>query len=207
MNNNLTKFYIVRHGQTDGNVQQLLQGQMDIPLNNIGRQQVKETAGKLKNVKFDLAFSSDLLRAKETTEIIALEHKLEVQTTQLLRERHFGENEGKSYSALKTFDELFQTLSYDKQRVARSGKNAETDEEICNRLITFIRETAITHPGKTILVGTHGGIMRAFLIHLGVLSYKSSFQAIANSAYFLLESDGVDFFIKDTYCINTKSEI
>ena len=201
----LTNFYIVRHGQTDGNIQQLLQGHMDIPLNDTGRQQAKETAEKLRKIKFDLAFSSDLMRARETTEIIALEHNLEVQTTQLLRERHFGENEGKNYAALKAFDNLFQSLSYEKQRVAYSGKNAENDEEICTRLITFIRETAITHPGQTILVGTHGGIMRAFLIHLGFLHYKTGFDAIENLSYFLLKSDGVDFFIKDSYGINTKA--
>ncbi len=207
MNKQLTKFYIVRHGQTDGNVQMLLQGQMDIPLNETGRQQAKKTADKLKNIKFDLAFSSDLMRAKETTEIVALEHKLEVQTTQLLRERHFGVNEGKTYDALKTFDTLFQSLSYSEQRKIKSANDAESDEEITTRLITFIRETAMTHPGKTILVGTHGGIMRAFLIHLGLLTYKSSFHAIANSAYFVLETDGIDFFVKDTYGIDTKTSL
>ena len=79
---------------TEWNEIGLIQGHSDSPLTAQGITQAKELAKKLKNVKFDLIFSSDLLRAKRTAEIIALEHKLFVQTSKLLRERDFGINLG-----------------------------------------------------------------------------------------------------------------
>src|SRR5689334_14138742 len=94
--NNMTTFYLIRHGETDWNNQHLLQGQIDIPLNAKGEEQAQELAQVLKDINFDLAFSSDLIRAKRTTEIVALEKQLMIETTKTLRERAFGEFEGQS---------------------------------------------------------------------------------------------------------------
>ena len=64
------KLYLVRHGQTDWNKEKRLQGQEDIPLNDFGRHLAKETGIGLRNVRFDLCFSSDLKRALETANLI-----------------------------------------------------------------------------------------------------------------------------------------
>ena len=88
--NNLTTIYIVRHGETNQNVKRIIEGHGDTPLNENGEMQAKLISEKLRHVQFDLAFSSDLLRAKRTAEIIALEHNLLVETTRLLRERYYG---------------------------------------------------------------------------------------------------------------------
>ncbi|HUD44341.1 MAG TPA: histidine phosphatase family protein [Patescibacteria group bacterium] len=205
-NQNLTTFYIIRHGETDWNVQHRIQGHTDIPLNENGRAQAKEAARLLKDVKFDLAFSSDLLRAKETAEIVALEHNLEVTTTQLLRERKYGEMEGKNQEAFRAFDELFKTLSDEEKNKFKYSSFGENNEEIIVRFITFIRETAVTHPGKTILVGTHGSMMAALLIHLGILSRKDPRYSINNGAYVKLLSDGVEFVVKETHGIDIPKE-
>lgn len=198
MNNQLTTFYIIRHGETEWNVKGILQGHTDSPLTKQGEIQAEETAKELRNIQFNLAFSSDLIRAKRTAEIIALEHKLAVQTTQLLRERSFGEYEGKHYSAIKTLDELFEKLN-DEEKFTYTSEGVESDEQLISRFITFLRETAITHPEKTVLVGTHGGMMKALLIHLGYGTYKTiNHGSVSNGAYIKLTSDGVDFFIKET---------
>src|SRR5258706_14102789 len=105
MNNNLTTFYIVRHGETDWNAERRLQGHSDIPLNENGELQAKNLADELQDITFDLAFSSDLLRAKRTAEIIALEHKLEVQTTKLIREKNYGSLEGKPSQIFREYNE------------------------------------------------------------------------------------------------------
>ena len=63
------KLYLVRHGQTDWNKEKRLQGQEDIPLNDFGRHLAKETGIGLRNVRFDLCFSSDLKRALETANL------------------------------------------------------------------------------------------------------------------------------------------
>lgn len=201
-NNSYTIFYIVRHGETEWNTKGLLQGHNDSPLTKRGEEQARETAKILQNIKFDLAFSSDLLRAKRTIEIIALEKKLAVETTKLLRERNFGKYEGQPYAALKTFDELIERLS-DEEKFAYKTEDMESDEDLANRFITFLRETAITHPGKTVLAGTHGGMIRVLLIHLGFTTYEiMAHGKVSNGAYVKLESDGVDFFVKETHGID-----
>jgi len=107
--------YIVRHGETDWNVKELLQGHADIPLNKFGEEQAKQLAKKLTKVNFAIAFTSDLLRAKKTAEIIALEKKIVVRTTKTLRERYFGHFEGTKWREDKYYQQLiknFLKLSY-----------------------------------------------------------------------------------------------
>lgn len=199
MDNTLTTFYIVRHGETDWNAKHLSQGQTDIPLNEKGEAQAKELAEELKSEHFDLAFSSDLMRAQRTAEIIALEHALEVKTSELLRERKMGKFEGLNYESFKEFDELFDKLTDEEKYTYKHTEDMESDEETINRLFLFFRETAVTHPGKNILVGTHSGTMRAMLIKLGYLTYETGRKvSITNAAYIILESDGVDFTVRDT---------
>lgn len=184
-----------------------MQGQTDIPLNEKGEAQAKELGETLKHITFDLAFSSDLMRAKKTAEIIALEHKLEVKATKLLRERKFGQFEGKTHDVLKDYDELIEKMSNEERFTNKFDGNVESDEEISSRMLTFIRETAITHPGKTVLVGTHGGIMRALLLKLGNLRYEDyHHSAVGNGAYVTLQSDGVEFIVKETVGIERKEQ-
>ena len=76
----------------------------------------------------------------------------------------------------------------------------ETDEEFFTRFLIFIRETAVAYPGKTILVATHGGLMRYMLVHLGFGTYEElRWGAVTNTAYVKLKTDGVDFFIEETF--------
>lgn len=194
---NLATVFIVRHGETEWNMKRLIQGQKDSALTELGINQAKELAKELRKIKFDLVFSSDLLRAKKTAEIIVAEHNLAVETTELLRERNFGDFEGKPVQALRAFDEFISTLSHEQMFKYKSSPSVESDEEIATRLIIFLREAAISHPGKKILAVTHGGIMKALLIKLGILSYKKR-AWVANGSYVKLESDGVDFFVKET---------
>lgn len=195
---NMTTFYLVRHGETDWNKRRVIQGQMDIPLNATGEQQAKDAAQKLKHIKFDLAFSSDLLRAKRTTEIIALEHKLAVETTEILRERHFGELQEKPSEMLQTHFKLMQAMADEERKNHVFATGVESDAMVISRVITFLRETAIAYPGKTILVGTHGGILRMMLVHLGYYSYAEADRSrVKNTAHLILETDGVEFFVKE----------
>ncbi len=199
-------FYIVRHGETDWNFKKLTQGQIDIPLNETGEKQAREVAKKFKNIKFDLAFSSDLLRAKRTAEIIALEHKLAIQTTKLLRERHFGTMEGKPSEVFFTHLTLLNELSHEERLKHTFNGTVENDEAFVSRILTFLRETAIANPGKTILVGTHSGAFHVLLIHLGVITYKKSDKIrFSNLGYIKLRSDGIDFFIDEIAGVNEVS--
>ena len=107
---NFCTLYIVRHGETEWNVKKIIQGNEDIPLNKKGESQAKELAKKLRHIKFDVIFSSDLIRAKRTAEIINIEKKLIVQTTKALKERYFGKYQGKSFAVNNEMIKLINNL-------------------------------------------------------------------------------------------------
>lgn len=207
MANNYTRIYIVRHGQTDWNVKRLLQGFTDIPLNVTGEQQAKEAGDKFKHVDFAAAYSSDLARAKRTAEIIALEKKIAVEATEVLRERNFGKYEGSSLDGIREdfIKDMERLNTLTQEEIAKDPvlKNLESDDKVFSRLITFLREIAVAHSGKNVLVVSHGGALRLLLVKLGWAEHHQlPSGSIKNTAHAVIESDGIDFFVKETEGIN-----
>lgn len=196
--------YIVRHGETDWNAEGKTQGESDIPINNKGIKQAKALNKNLKDVKFNAVFSSDLVRAQRTAEIIAMERKLAVKTSYLLRERRYGKLDGTPYHMMQEFHRIWNNLSKKGRVRYRPYGGYETDEEVISRLITFIREVAAFYLGKTVLIVSHGGIIRTLLNHLSEETYFVG--AVSNLAYIKLESDGVDFFVKELRGIKKPNE-
>ena len=204
--NQYCTFYIVRHGETEANVKGVLQGQSDSPLTKAGKLQTKEASIKLSHIHFDEAFSSDLYRAKHTADLLLLGRKISLKTSERLRERGFGKHEGKSYketvSELKNLWTQYERLSNEEKFKFKFRQEGESDEELAIRMITLIRELGVTYPSKTILIVSHGGIMKAFLIHLGFGNYETLQNVvIKNLAWVKLRCDGVDFFIEETQAI------
>lgn len=146
---NFCTLYIVRHGETEWNVKKIIQGHADIPLNKKGETQAKELAKKLRHIKFDAIFSSDLIRAKKTAEIISLEKKLTIQTTKELRERYFGKYQGQSFAVNNEMVKLINNL---KMFSGPGLKEIESDENIILRITTFLREIAVSYCNKTVLI-------------------------------------------------------
>ncbi|HZD11310.1 MAG TPA: histidine phosphatase family protein, partial [Candidatus Binatia bacterium] len=87
--------YVTRHGETEWNAQDILQGQLDSPLTAKGRQQAHELGKMLKDVPFDRVITSDLPRAERTAELAFVERQLAIATSELLRERNWGIYDGK----------------------------------------------------------------------------------------------------------------
>lgn len=202
---NYCTFYIIRHGQTEWNLKKIIQGHKNSPLTEIGIKIAKEHAKKLKNIKFDAVFSSDTLRAKQTAEIISLKKDIAVKTTQLLRERSFGKYEGRSLdiftNELKQLVEKFEKMS-DEGRKKHKYPTMESDEQIVSRFITFLREIAAAYPEKTVLVVSHSVIISALLIHLGHIKYhENPTYLFPHDSCLILESDGVEFDVKEVYKI------
>lgn len=209
----LTTIYLVRHGETDNNKNKIIQGaKVDTPLNQTGEIQAKTVAEKLKNVNFAAAFSSDLIRARRTAEIIALEHNLAVVTKTILRERGFGQLEGQPEDVfrqkLKVLLDQFEVLSDQEKFKFNFPYGIESLDVAVARLITFLREISVAYMGKTVLVVSHGAMIRHFLIHIGFADFKhlrwrpGKKPPIANLGQVILESDGVDFFVKNTFGIH-----
>ena len=167
--------------------------------------QAQKQRESLKNIQFSKIYSSDLIRARKTAEILNLERKLALQTTQELRERNFGSYQGKPIDEGRK--KLWNLLAHysDHPHVKESG--VEVNEQVIGRVTTFLREVSVAHPGENILVVTHGGVIRLLLLHLGyVKSDELPSNAIQNLACISLECDGVDFFVKNTSGITINRE-
>lgn len=209
----LCTIYLVRHGETDNNKNGIIQGsRIDADLNSTGEIQAKAAAERLKKIPFAAAFSSDLVRARRTAEIISLEHNLAVVTNKAIRERSLGAMEGKSETEFRTklkklllkFDALSDEAKYDFD----FPYGIENINSAIARLISFLRMISVAYLGKTVLVVSHGALIRHFLIRVGFATFKQlSWTAgkqppISNLGHVVFDSDGIDFFIKDTYGIH-----
>ena len=202
--NNFCTIYLIRYGEAEGNVKEIMMGHLDLPLTEKGKIQVRDVSQRLKHVHFDFVYSSDLVRAKQTAELIAQERNLAVQTSKLLRERSYGIHEGKSraeYTAkARAFWEELNKLSEEARKNAQYPDGIESDASLASRMITFLREIAVANPGKTVLVVAHGAIIRNFLIHVGFAKREElpMFRSLENGAFIKLMSDGIDFIVKET---------
>ncbi len=202
-NNKICTIYLVRHGQSEWNVQSLMQGKTSgVPLTKTGVKQAREIAGRFKLIKFAAIFSSDLMRARQTAQIIAYQRKLAVTTARAIRERSFGAYEGKT---LKQYQEdLQETLTrFDALSDKDKFKFVYPHEiegigETVSRVIIWLREISIAYAGKSVLVVSHGGVLRLLLIHLGYGTYNQLPPfSIDNTGYLVLKSDGVEIEIKE----------
>lgn len=164
------KIILVRHGETDFNTQRILQGHLDTYLNIKGYLQAKKTAEKLKNEKIDVIISSDLKRAYHTALVIAQRHKRKVILTPLLRERHFGILEGRSFEESRKMLWCFgfedEDLNQQVENNARKYK-IENHAKIKTRLQKLLEEIK-KHKNKTVVLVTHAGTMREFVKFFGL---------------------------------------
>ena len=149
----MTKFYIVRHGQTDFNKALRIQGSLDNPLNETGKKQAKDTAERLKDVQFDAIYYSPLKRAKDTADEIVKYHKgVDYIEAPEIRERDFGDYEGVENNVQPSF---FGVWDYNYEPKVK-GK-FETLAEIKGRIRPFLDVLIKKHPNQTICLVCHGG--------------------------------------------------
>ncbi|HKP19333.1 MAG TPA: histidine phosphatase family protein [Gaiellaceae bacterium] len=155
----MTTILLARHGETDWNVERRVQGHTDRPLNETGRAQARSLADELAGDEIDVVYSSDLIRAHETARIVADRRGLGVTAIPELRERDFGTWEG------LTDDDILARFP---DAHHRPWGDAETKEEMAQRVMEALRRISAAHGGARVLVVTHGGPLRAVLTHCGV---------------------------------------
>jgi len=152
----VTTLLLVRHGETNWNRHGRWQGQSDTPLNDVGRRQARELAEQRDRV--DVVYSSDLARARETSEIIAESLGVEVRLDPRLRERGFGAWEGLTTVEIERgFTEAHRRW---KAGEGFGADDAEPFEAFGQRVRSFLQEVLHRHPDKTVLVVGHGGSIR-----------------------------------------------
>ncbi|MDD6506029.1 MAG: histidine phosphatase family protein [Prevotellaceae bacterium] len=137
----MVKLYLVRHGQTEDNVKQILQGQMPGQLTQEGVREAERLCERMKEVPIDVFVSSDLARAIDTCRIIAAPHGKKVVETPLLRERDWGDFTGAYIPDLK--DRAWPD-------------NVESAERMMARAKNFITWLRVTYPEQTVLAVGHG---------------------------------------------------
>lgn len=180
-----TTIYLIRHGETDGNLNGIVQGSIDIPLNNTGIQQAKEAKQELEGVAFDAAYSSDLTRAKVTAAIVLEGRRINIINDPRLRERNFGAWEGKS------FDDYYAVTHEER------SKETEPTEQLIGRAMSALQEITDTHPGQTIFVASHGNLIKNVIAP--IMGIPDTDLKIGNLAYAkLIYKDGV-VTIADTH--------
>ena len=139
--------YIVRHGQTDWNVEGRYAGRIDVDINEVGIEQAKETKKKLKDIKFDVVFSSPLKRAYNTAKIICDQNIIKDDR---VIERSNGDLEGK----LKT--EVIVDIDFNDPLENRM--NIEKITDFRKRIFDFFEEIVDKYKGNNVLVVTHAGV-------------------------------------------------
>ena len=142
--------YLVRHGQTDWNVEHRTQGHLDIPLNETGRNEAKICKEELVGVKIDKIISSDLSRAKETAAIINENFSLPITYDARLRELNFGDLQGVLAKDISEKD--WYLLNHEPHKI-----HAEPLVDVFKRMKSFFDEI---DPKKNTLVVGHGGTVR-----------------------------------------------
>jgi len=156
----MIQMMMVRHGQTDGNIQGLYQGRTDVDLNKVGREQAAKLAQRLSSEKIDCIYSSNLKRAVQTAEAVARPHGMAVILRQDIREIDVGDLEG------MTVDEIER--KYGSQRELWENNNwcppgGESLAQLNTRVSQFVEDILQKHEGTTILVVAHGGTLRSLL--------------------------------------------
>ena len=174
------QLYLVRHGETDWNLQRRIQGSTDIPLNDTGRAQARETGRLLARRSWDAIYASPLTRAFETARIIAGEVGLPGPTAvPELVERNYGAVEG------MTGDEIEASYPNNADVPGR-----EEREAVVLRVLPALLDIANRHAGQSVLVVGHGGVIRSIL---GAVDPDGTHGMISNGSIHSLRHDDGTF--------------
>jgi len=153
-----TRVLAIRHGETAWNVDGRIQGQLDVPLNDTGRWQVHRLALALADENISAIYSSDLLRALETAQAVERGCGQPITTDVGLRERGFGVFEGLSYDEInRRWPDLAER--WRRRDPDFTAEGGETLRQFSQRSVATVSRLAELHPGETIAVVSHGGVM------------------------------------------------
>ena len=164
--------YLVRHGQSEGNVLRTFHGQTDYPLTQWGREQARQSGEKLKHCAFTRCCASDLVRAWDTACICLEGRGITPEPCPALREQGVGEMEGLSWAQM---EERFPALihPYLEDWFHTTPPGGESPEEMAARVGGCVDE--IIRRGEDTLVVAHYGSLGLILLHLGLICPEQAF--------------------------------
>lgn len=161
------RLILLRHGETEWNVERRYQGQLDSALTAVGRAQSRALATRLGRHAVAALYSSDLGRAQETARVCAEATGLRVILDSRLRERHLGMFQGLLKSEIREkFPEEYRRFKSDPDYLVPGGESARQSSA---RMIACLEEIATRHAGQQIAIVAHGGTSSSLLRHtLGI---------------------------------------
>lgn len=166
-----TQVLLIRHGETQWNVDNRVQGHLDVPLTERGEEQARRLRDWLDTDALDAIYASDLSRAYRTAELLAEGRGLAAITESRLREARFGVFEGLTATEIAAaHPEAYHLWRTDAIRNRPPG--GETLEELHDRCMEALQEHLPKHPGQTVAVVAHGGPVRIMLVGLLDLSLE-----------------------------------
>ena len=190
---NETLIYVVRHGESVGNLHRICLGHTDLDLTALGMEQAKKTADALENVDFAAIYSSDLQRAVHTAEPHAAKRSLAVNTSPDFRELYFGNWENASVLMLKEkFHEQFM-IGWRQNFGTFTAPEGESVVEMADRMARGLIKIGSMHVGETLLVTSHAAAIRALwgkISGYAPSEWADAFPFPTNASYSVLKFNG-----------------
>ncbi len=153
-----TRICFIRHGETDWNVARRIQGQTDIALNDTGHSQALAMAFNAAHHEFSAIYSSDLLRARVTADMLAQRRGLEVRTLPQLRERHYGIFQGiTAIEGAQRYPEAH--ACYKARDLDYNFESGESMHQFAARVAATIKHITRHHSGETVAAVSHAGVL------------------------------------------------
>jgi probable phosphoglycerate mutase len=154
----MTELLLIRHGQTQLNRGPFFQGQIDVPLNDLGLAQAERLAERLRRERVDALLCSDLLRTRQTAAPSSRRLALPATARAALREQHFGLFEGLSFDEV---DERYPAAwrAWQRHEPDYAVPGGESVSHFHRRVTDALRDIARAHAGRRIAVVTHGGVL------------------------------------------------
>jgi broad specificity phosphatase PhoE len=157
-----TTVYLVRHGSVLGAETRRFIGHLDVALSALGERQVAALAERLRRVRLDAIYASDLVRARRTAEILAASHGLPVALRPALREFSMGRWEGLTGDEIRGLDAAaFATWMAD--IAGYQFPEGENLDQLASRAWPAFESIVAAHPGGSVAVVAHGGTNRVLL--------------------------------------------
>ncbi len=189
-NGALTKLILVRHGESENNVKGIISTKLDkYGLTEKGEKQTKIAAKKIKEEIFNsevVLFSSPILRARETAEIIAKEIKIDIEFDDRIKEMELGSWEDCDEKELSLTDDLrkeYDKIPNNQKWTFKRGGTGESSAEVAERVYSWFKEILKKHAGKTIIVVSHGDPVIDLINKLKGRDEKESAKAWAGPEY------------------------
>jgi broad specificity phosphatase PhoE len=156
---------IVRHGETEWNAEGRIQGHTNIGLSEKGAEQARSLGIRLAGMNIDVAYSSDLKRSSETARLAMGGRDIVLNETAMLREYHKGEFEGLTLAEIKAqFPDEYP--KYLKKDLDYAPKGGESTRDVTARMATIMNDIRSNHLDESVLVVSHGGVLRAAMVSL-----------------------------------------